>query len=132
MGQERLDRAAKQGRVMARHRRDDEQLRLTGAAGEAGADEAEQTAKRLGPDDVLEDRVCDAVDLNLVEPESRLAVAARHALEQFRPGRDVLAKEGVGERVPGIAEHEMGRVGDRPRRRQRRVGHLVELVGVAQ
>ncbi len=42
------------------------------------------------PDDVLEDRIDDAVDLDLVEPEGRFAVAARHSkssapAEMFRP-----------------------------------------------
>ena len=37
------------------------------------------------PDDVLEDRIDDAVDLDLVEPEGRFAVAARHPFERPAP-----------------------------------------------
>ena len=69
MGQERLDRAAKQRRVMARHRRDDQKLRLIRAVGEIGSGEVEKVAERLGPDDLFEDRIDDAVDVKVVEPE---------------------------------------------------------------
>ncbi len=130
MGQERLDRAAKQGRVMARHRRDDQELRLTRAAGEIRSGEMEKIAERFRPDDLLEDRIDDAVDGKVVEPKGWLAVAARQTLEQFGPRRDVLPQRRVGERVPGIAEDQMRRVRHGSRRRQSGVSHLIELVGI--
>ena len=130
MGQEGFDRAAKQGRVMARHGRDDQKLRLTRAGGEIRPGEMEKIAERLGPDDLLEDRIDGSVRQKIVEPKGRLAVAAREALEQFRAGRDVLAQRRVGERVPWIAEHHMRRVRHGARRRQSGVRHLVELVRV--
>ena len=46
----------------------------------------EEIAERLAPDDLLQDRIEYAVHVNVVEPKGRLAVAARQALEQFRPG----------------------------------------------
>ena len=60
--QERLDRAAQQRRVMARHRRDDQQLRLIEVTGQVGTDEMQQIAERPAPDDLLEHLVLDAVD----------------------------------------------------------------------
>ncbi len=130
VGQEGLDRAAKQGRVMARHRRDDQELRLNRAGGEIRPGEMQEIAERPGPDDLLQDRIEDSVHVNVIKPEGRLAVAARQALEQLRPGRDVLAQRRVGERVPGIAEHQTRRVRHRARRRQSGVSHLVQLVGI--
>ena len=79
----------------------------------------------LDDDDLLEDRIEDAVHLKVVKPEGRLTVAARQALEQLCAGRDILAQESVGERIPGIAEYQMRRVRDGARRRQGGVGHLV-------
>ena len=64
--QKRFDGAAEQSRVVAGHRRDDQELRLIGPIREVGPDEAKQIAERLGPDDVLEDRMDDAVDLDFV------------------------------------------------------------------
>ena len=116
---------------MAGHRRDDQELGLIGSARELGTNEAQQIAERPAPDDVLEDRSSDAVDRDFVETEGRLAVAARHPFEQFRAGGDVLAERRVGERIPGIAEDEMRRVGHRARRRQRGMSHFVELIGIA-
>ena len=130
MGQERLDRAAQQGRVMARHRRDDQKLRLARAGDEIRPDEMEQIAERPRPHDLLEDRVDRRRQPVIVQPKRRLAVAARHALEQFRAGGDVLAEQRVGERVEGIVEHEMRRVGHGARRRESGVRHLVELIGI--
>ena len=129
--QKRFDCASEQSRVVAGHRRDDQELRLTGSIREIGPDEAKQIAERLHPDDILEDRMDDSVDLDFAQSEGRLAVAAGHPLEQFGAGRDVLAERGAGERIPRIAKDEMGRVGHRARRRESGVGHLVELIGVA-
>src|ERR1700733_8638464 len=110
---------------MARHRRDDQELRLTEPCGEIRPGEMEEIAERSRPDDLLEDRIEDAVHLKVVKPEGRLTVAARQALEQLCAGRDILAQESVGERIPGIAEYQMCRVRDGARRRQGGVGHLV-------
>ncbi len=85
----------------------------------------EEIAERPGPDNLLEDRIEDSVHVNVVEPKGRLAVPAREALEQFRPGRNVLAQRRVGQRIPGIAEHQMRRIRHGARRRQSGVRHLV-------
>ena len=91
----------------------------------------QQIAERPAPDDLLQHLVLDAVDGDAVEAEDRLAVAARHALEQFGAGGDVLAERRRRQRVQRIAEDEMRGVGDGARRDERRMGHFVELVGVA-
>src|SRR5208282_5348377 len=126
--QKRLDGPAEQSRVVAGHRRNDQELRLNGPVREVRADKAEQIAERPGPNDVFEDRIDDAVDLYFVESEDRLAVTARHPFEQLRAGRDVVADSGVGERIPGIAKYEMRRIRNRARRDQGGMGHLVELI----
>jgi hypothetical protein len=79
------------------------------------------------PDDVLEDRIDDAVDLDLVEPEGRFAVATRHPFEKFGARRDVSAERRAGQRVSGIVEHKVGRVRNRTRGSERYMGHFVEL-----
>ena len=82
------------------------------------------------PDDVLEDRIDDAVDLDLVEPEGRFAVATRHPFEKFGARRDVSAERRAGQRVSGIVEHKVGRVRNRARGSERYMGHFVELIRV--
>ena len=62
MGQERLDRAAKQRCVMARHGRDDQKLWLTRAVGKIRPGEMKEVAERPAPNDLLEDRIDGAVD----------------------------------------------------------------------
>ena len=130
MRQERFDRAAQERGVMAGHGRDDQQFRLLVRAGKFRADKAQEIAERPAPDDVLEDRMDDAVDFDLVEPEGRLAVAARHALEKLGARRNVPAHRRAGQRVPGIAENEMGCVRNCARRSERYMGHFVELIRI--
>ena len=60
--QKRLDGPAEQSRVVARHRRNDQELRLIGPIREVRADKAEEIAEWPGPNDVFEDRIDDAVD----------------------------------------------------------------------
>ena len=72
MGQERFDRAAKQRRVMARHRRDDQELWLTRAVVKVRPGEMEKIAERPRPDNLLEDRIDDAVDVKVVEAKAGL------------------------------------------------------------
>src|SRR5208337_2660976 len=92
MRQERFDRAAQQGGVIAGHGPDDQQLRLLVPVGIVRANEAQEIAERPAPDDVLEDRIDDAVDLDLVQSEGWFAVAAGHPFEKFGARRDVSAE----------------------------------------
>ena len=128
--QELLDRSAQQRRVMAGHRRDNQELRLILGGREVGSDEAQKIAERPAPDNVLQHRISDTVDVDLVEAESRLAVAAGHPLEQLRRRRDVLADARVRQEIPRITEHEVGRVRHGTRRSERRMSHFVHLIRI--
>ena len=46
----------------------------------------QKVAEGSAPDDVLEHRISDFVNFDLVQPENRLAVATGHALEKLRAG----------------------------------------------
>src|SRR5208283_3176043 len=95
-----------------------------------GPDEMQKVAERPAPDDVLQHRVDDAVDLDFVEAEGRLAVTTGHPLEHFGTGRNVPAEGRGRQGVPRIAEHEVGRVRNRTRRSERRMSHFVNLIGI--
>ena len=132
MGQEGRDRAAQERRVMARHRRDDQELRLLGPAGEIRPGKTQQAAEGPGPDDLLLNRIrASVLGGEFIEAEGRLAVAAGHALEHLRACRNVLAEKGMGQRVPGIAEGEMGGVRPGASGHKRRMRHLIEFVRFA-
>ncbi|MGY3122610.1 hypothetical protein ACVWXQ_006547 [Bradyrhizobium sp. S3.14.4] len=127
--QERLDRAAQQRRVVAGHRRHDQHARLRAAQGTGElAIEVEQLAERLFPDRADLDGNADAVDLGVVEAPFRLAVTARGAFEQFTGRGDGLADLGARPRIEGILKQELGRIGDRTRRIERGLPHLVHPV----
>ena len=127
--QERLDRAAQQRRVVARHRRDDEQFRLRAPRRMLHrALEMQEPAERPLPHRRDVHRHALAADQGGVDAPFGLAVAARGALEEFeRCGRGLPAR-GVRERVGGVlVEHAAG-VRECARGRQGRLTHLVEPV----
>ncbi len=128
--QEGFDRAAQQGRIMARHGRDDQQARLARRMGGQVTPEMQELAERPDPDDFLFDRDLLAADHGLFEAEGRLAVTAGHALEQFRRSREIAAHRRIGQRIERALEGQPGHVGKRARRRHRQMDHLVEMIGV--
>ncbi|GCC43279.1 hypothetical protein chiPu_0027567, partial [Chiloscyllium punctatum] len=127
--QERLDRAAQQRRIVAGHRRHDQHTRVRRAQrARQLAVEMQQAAERLFPDRANLDRRADAVDLGRRQVPIRLAVAARGALEQFAAGGDRFAEFGVGPRIERVLKQDLGGVGYRAHRIERRMRHLVHPV----
>jgi hypothetical protein len=83
MRQHRLDGAAQQRRIVARHWRHDQKLGVGTAAGGQGALEMDQVAEWPRPGDLLGHTNRLEVDRRLFEAEGRLAIAPRRALEEF-------------------------------------------------
>jgi hypothetical protein len=127
-GQHRVDGAAEQRRVMARHRRDDQELLLVGRLVAAGLLEIEELAEGPLPDDALMDREALAMDEGRGQPEFRLAVAACRALEKFRRGGHVATEGGMRQRIQRVLEVEAGCVGGSPKRAQGCMVQFIELV----
>jgi hypothetical protein len=129
IGQERVDRAAQQRRVMAGHRRDDQQLRLRPLRRVLErALEMQQPTERPLPfgHDVHWGAL--AAHQGGVDAPVGLAVAARGALEEFERRGCGLAGGGVGERIGRILVEDAARIREGARRRQRRMAHFVEPV----
>src|SRR6478672_13163461 len=95
---------------MARHRCDDEQLRLRAAEPRRGALEMDELTEGPLPHDILGDGDFFALDGGRLQPEGRLAVAPRHALEQFRGGGEIAPEIGVAQWVQRVLEDQAGRV----------------------
>ncbi len=85
----------------------------------------------LLPDDFFNDGDFGAVHGGLVQQEGRLSVASRHAFEKFGRRGNIAAHGGMGPRVHRILEHEPGSVRHGARGAQRKMGHLVHLIGEA-
>ncbi len=129
IGQEGFDRAAQQRRIVARHRRHDQQLRLRPPRHVAeGALEMQQPAERPLPDAGDVHRHALAADQGVMDMPFRLAVAARRALEQFHAGGHRLAVGGVRQRIGRIFEEQPGGVGKGARGIERGLAHFVEPV----
>ena len=129
VGQERLDRAAQQRGVVARHRRDDQHLGLRPPRHVAEhALEMQQPAERPLPDRRDVDRRALAADHDGIDAPVGLAVAARRALEQFGSGSQALAVGRVRKRIERVLEVEPRHVGEGARRLQRSVTGLVQPV----
>ena len=129
IGQKSFDRAAQQRRVMARHRRHDQQLGLRPPRHVAeGALEMQQPAERALPDAVDMHRHALAADHGVVDMPFRHAVAARRALEHFHAGGHRLAVGGVRQRIGRIFEEQPGGVGKGARRIERGLAHFVEPI----
>ena len=129
VGQKRLDRAAQQRCVMARHRRDDQQPRLRPFRTVLEhALEMDELAERPLPDRRDMHRHALAADQRRGDAPFRPAVAARRALEQFASRSDRFSERGEGQRIDRVLEEQPRGVGPRPRRIERRMAHLVEPV----
>ena len=126
MGQESLDRAAQQRRVMAGHRRDDEELRLRCSSGQVAL-EAQDAAERPLPDHLLRDRDHPAVHRRVVEAEARLGVTAGHPLEHLGRGGHGPAESRGGDE--GGLRPEAGEVGRGAGRTSDQVSEFMKLVG---
>ncbi len=129
IGQKGFDRAAQQRGVMARHRRDDQKLRLrTLRRVLERALEMEELAERPLPDGGDVDRHALAADQRRRNAPFRLAVAARRALEQFARRGDGLAVSGERQRIDRVLEEQSRGIGQGARRVERRVAHFVEPI----
>ncbi len=129
IGQKGFDRAAQQRRVVARHRRDDQKLRLrTLRRVLERALEAHELAERPFPDGRDIDRHALAADQCRGDAPFRLAVAARRALEQFAGRGDGFAVSRKRQRIDRILEEQSRGIGHGARRVQRRVAHFVEPI----
>ena len=127
--QKRLDRAAQQRRVMARHRRHDHELRLR-TARRRGEDalEMQEPAERPLPDRRDVHRDAFAADQRVRDIPVRLAVAAGEALEHFRARGERLADRRMVPRIERIFQIEPRDVGKGARRIERGMAHFVEPV----
>ena len=130
IGQEAFDRAAQQRRVVARHRRDDEQLRLRPPQRMLErALEMQQAAERPLPDRRDVHRHALGADQRRGDVPLRLAVAAGRALEQFAGGGDGLAELGVRPGIGGVLEEQLAGIGKGAGRIERGLAHFVEPIG---
>ena len=109
-GQHALDRAAQQRRIMARHRRDDQQL---GGALRPLVGEMLELAERLARLDLLAHPHRFAVDDRLIQFEPRLAARCRGVREHLQRRCELRAATEIAERVRGVLHHL------RPRGRER-------------
>ena len=129
IGQERLHRAAQQRRIVARHRRYDQQLRLRPARRALeGALEMQEPAERPLPDAGDMHGNVFGADRHFIDAPFRPAITARGAFEQFGGGRDRLAVSGMRERIGGIFEKQPRGVGHRARGIERGLPHFVEPI----
>ena len=129
IGQECLDRAAQQCRIVARHRRHDQQFRLrTTRRSRKGALKMQQPAERTMPNALDGDRNLLGADGGRVDSPVRTVIAARRAFEQFHRRRHGLAIGGVRERVGGIFEEQPCSIGKGARWIERGVSQFVEPV----
>ena len=129
IGQERLDRAAQERGVMARHRRHDQNARLRPPRRVFElALEMEKLAERPLPHARNMDRHALAADQRGVDSPFRLAVAPRRALEHFRRGGDRFAEGRLREGVQRILEVELGDVRHRARGREPRLAPFIHPV----
>ena len=130
VGQEALDRAAQQRRVMSRHRRHDEKARLRPARRVLeGALEMQEPTERPLPYRRNVHRHMLAADHGGGDIPLRLAVAPRRALEQLQARGHGLAEGGVGQRIGGIAIEQARSIGERARGVERGLTHFIEPVG---
>ena len=130
IGQKGFDRAAQQRRKMARHRRDDQKLRLRPLRRML-----QRRARNAGRGRTAAPRPCVMLTGTRSPPTSveeiapfRLAVTAGRTFEQFAGRGDGLAVGRERQRIDRVLEEQPRRVGHGARRIERRVAHLVEPV----
>jgi len=99
--QQALDRAAQQGRIVARHWRDDQQA---GAGLDALADKMLELSERLPQQNLLTDRHALAADANALDAEFGLAVRSGRVGEYFEARGDQRPHRAVTPGIGGIAE----------------------------
>ena len=99
--QHRLDGAAQQRRVVARHRRDQQHLRVVALAPAMArrARSAASSQNGVAATTLFAHRHVEAVDARRLDPELRLAVAPRHVLEHFAGRREMPAEGRHAQRV---------------------------------
>ena len=100
-------RVAQQRRVMARHRRHDQQL---GSAGHAFANEMLELAEGLAQHDLFTDRDFAAVDHRLGDAERRLAARGSRMREDFQSRRKHRPAAEIGKRVRRVLEQARAEV----------------------
>ncbi len=127
----RRHRAAEERGVVARHRRDDQKLRLLALLPGSRLFEMDELAERALPDHALGDRYALSADDGFRNLPGRLAVAARRALEELRGGSHRSPEGGLGERIERALEIKLGGVRGGAEWTERSVIEFVELI-VAQ
>ena len=128
IGQQRLDRAAQQRRVVAGHRRHDEEARVLAMPLGQLALEMQQLTEGLLPDDLVLHRNALAVDDGLVQAEFRLAVDAGGALEQLGGGRHGAAHRHVGQGIQRVFVEQLRGVRGGAERDERGMVPFIEVV----
>ena len=130
IGEEALDRAAQQGRVMPRHRRDDEEARLRPAWRVLeGTLEMQKPTERSLPKHGDVHRDARAADHGGIDIPLRLAISPRRALEQFQARSHGLAEGGIGQRIGGILVEQPCGIGEGAGGIEGRLAHFIEPVG---
>ena len=124
-GKHPLDRAAQQGRIMARHRRDDQQLR---AAFDALAAEMLELAERLAEHDLFGDRHRLAVDDGCGDAEFRLAARRRDVREYVKGRCNDRPHMRVSERICRVLHPAGADVGERAGTGEQRALHFISVV----
>ena len=124
-GHHPLDRAAKQGRIMAGHRRDHQQLR---PGRSALLPEMLQLAERLAEHDLLVDRDLLALDDDPLDPEFRLAARRRGVGEDFERRGDDRAHLRIAERIGRILHPAGAEIGEGAGPREQRTLHFIRVV----
>ena len=126
--QQRLDCAAQQCGIVARHRGDDQDARAFFGTGRQMPLEVDHVTEWLAPDDLFLDLHALTIDGGCRKTEGRLAVAARDALEDFEACGEGAPHDGVRPGVQRIFPGEVHRVSACPKRCHESVVEFVELI----
>ena len=129
LGQHGLNRAAQQRGVVARHRRDDQHLRVVAFAADGFiASEVNEIAERFDEHDLFVDRHGDAGDLRRLQAEFGFAIAPRDVFENFAGGDHIFAERGFADRVHRPLKRVTKRLHAEAPRRDQRVRQFVGVI----
>jgi hypothetical protein len=120
-----LDGAAQQRRIVARHRRDDQQLR---SALHALAPEALQLAERLAQHDLLGDRDLATFDDGVGQAEVRLAPRRRRMGKNVKGRCDDRPHVGISKRIDRVLHPAGANIGEGAGTGKQRALYLIRVV----